>query len=227
MSPRSEPAAAGEWSDDVFVRRWVAGDAGGSILDLPRRITAALVAESGLTVACVVDVGSGPGDYLRSMLEAFPEAEGVWVDASEAMLAQARLALGDLGDRVRYELGDIRDAPRLPLDGDVIVSSRAIHHFTPETILEFYRSCAAALPSGGFLFNLDHFAVPGDWRPRYKEVKSKIVPKPGSGTATSHSHDAPPQLLADHLAWLQASGFADPDVPWRLFWTALVVGRVP
>jgi cyclopropane fatty-acyl-phospholipid synthase-like methyltransferase len=197
-----------------------------AILELPMRISAALIHESGIQVRRVVDVGSGPGTFLRILLEEFPDAEGVWIDASDAMLARAEESLADLAPRVTFAVGDLREARSLPLSGDVIVSARAVHHFLPETIEGFYRASREALSPGGFLCNLDHFATPGDWRERYKTIKRRFVPSSGGGSE-SHTHDSPPQLVRDHLEWLHASGFADPDVPWRLFWTALLVARAP
>lgn len=195
-----------------------------AVLELPMRISAALVEESGIPVRRVVDVGSGPGTFLRILLEEFPDAEGVWVDASEVMLARAQESLADLAPRVTFTVGDLRKASALPLSGDVIVSARAVHHFLPDAIEDFYRAAREALSPGGFFCNLDHFATPGDWRERYKTIKPRFVPTSGGGTS-SHTHDSPPQLVKDHLAWLRASGFVDPDVPWRLFWTALLVAR--
>lgn len=214
----------GQWGDPAFVDRWLAGDTGPEALRTPRAITAALIAESGLEVRRVVDVGAGPGAYLRVLLEAFPSATGVWLDASDTMLERAQTELAGFGSRVRFELGDLRAAADLPLEGDVVLTSRAVHHFRPDTIRAFYRAAADALPPGGFLCNLDHFATP--WRERYKRIKPGFVPRSGGGSE-SHGHDAPPQPIDDHLAWLRDAGFVEPDVPWRLFWTALLVGRTP
>jgi trans-aconitate methyltransferase len=44
----------------------------------------------------VVDVASGAGAFLSVLLDAFPEARGVWTDASPAMLDRARVALDHL-----------------------------------------------------------------------------------------------------------------------------------
>ena len=217
-------AAAGVWADPAFVERWVAGDTGPEALRTPRAMTAALIADSGMDVRHVVDVGAGPGTYLRVLLDAFPAATGVWIDASEAMLERARTALADLEPRVRFQVGDLRAAEDLPLKGDVVLTSRAVHHFRPDTIRGFYGAAANSLSPGGFLCNLDHFATP--WRESYQRIKPGFVPRSG-GSTESHDHDAPPQPIGDHLAWLRDAGFVDPDVPWRLFWTALVVGRAP
>lgn len=214
----------GVWGDPAFVGRWMSRDSGQEALATPRAITAALIADSGLAVRQVVDVGAGPGSFLRVLLETFPSASGVWIDASEAMLERAMTDLADLAPRVQFQVGDLREADRLPLRGDVIVSSRAVHHFRPEAIRDFYEAAYRSLPPGGFLFNLDHFGTP--LRQTYKRVKPGFVPRSG-GSAEAHDHDAPPQPIEDHLAWLRDAGFVEADVPWRLFWTALVVGRTP
>jgi SAM-dependent methyltransferase len=144
------------------------------------------------------------------------------------MLERARQRLGPLGDRVDFTLADARDPSTLGLgrtDADVTVSSRAIHHFSTETIASLYRAAFDALRPGGFLFNLDHFATPADWEPRYRRVRPVFVPRRGEREA--HEHDAPPQPLEAHLRWLAEAGFEAADVPWRLLWTALVAARRP
>lgn len=201
--------------------RWIAGDSLARVLELPRRMSAALIRQSRIEVRRIVDVGSGTGTYLRTLLEAFPEAEGVWVDTSAAMRERAESSLGDLAPRVTYAMGDLRDPHALPLAGDVVVSGRAIHHLAADAIERFYGAVGDGLSPGGFLCNLDHFASPGDWRERYREIRPLFVRAGGA----SHEHDAPPELLDRHLEWLRAAGFEPPDVPWRFFWTALVVAR--
>ena len=76
---------AGSWAADDFVDRWIAHDSMAAILELPMRVSAALVQESGIRVRRVVDVGSGPGTYLRILLEEFPDAEGTWIREDETM----------------------------------------------------------------------------------------------------------------------------------------------
>jgi SAM-dependent methyltransferase len=215
---------AGSWAETDMVDRWIAGDSLASVLTLPRRITAALVRETGIDVRRVVDVGAGTGAFLRELLQEFAGADGVWVDASDAMLERARRSLADLGRRVTFAIGDLGEPESLPLAGDVVVSARAIHHFRPGTIERFYRAAADALSPGGFVVNLDHFAAPGDWEPRYRAIRRSFLGG-SDGARDSHSHDAPPQPLDNHLRWLREAGFEEPDVPWRFLWTALVVAR--
>jgi SAM-dependent methyltransferase len=172
----------------------------------------------------VVDLGAGAGAYLGTLLDRFPSARGLWVDASEPMQARARERLAAAGDRVDFVLADLRRPEDLPMDGaDVVVTSRAVHHFTPEVIRRMYDAVHRGLHPGGFFFNLDHFAVPPGWEERYRRIRPLFVPP--RGDREPHDHDAPPQPLADHLGWLAAAGFEPPDVPWRAFWTALVGAR--
>lgn len=215
-----------EWHSADFVRRWSETDALVDVLATPRNIAAALVVESGIAVERVVDLGAGSGVFLDTMLTAYPSASGTWVDSSGPMLERARRALAPHGDRVGFEVCDVRDVPSLPLAGaDVIVSSRVIHHFDPATIHTLYTTAARALSPGGFFCTVDHFLAPGRWDARFRRVRGAFVPR--TGPRPSHAHDAPPQTLEDHLRWLQEAGFETPGVPWRFFVTALIVARTP
>src|SRR6266545_2113409 len=92
----------GSWQSQEYVTEWVGDDVLADLLTLPRRISAALVADSGLKVTRVADLGSGHGPYLELLLDAFPQAAGTWVDSSAAMLEQARARLAGFGDRIEY-----------------------------------------------------------------------------------------------------------------------------
>jgi ubiquinone/menaquinone biosynthesis C-methylase UbiE len=224
-----DPAATGErgsWGSEGYVARWVEGDVLADALLVPRRLSAEIAADAGIEVRRILDLGSGTGSYLEVFLRAFPRARAVWADASEPMLERARERLTPFGDRVEFVLVDVRDLSALATTkADVVTSSRAIHHFTPDTIREVYRSAFDALSPGGFLFNLDHFAAPADWEARYRRIRPRFVPD--RGDREPHEHDAPAQPLERHLEWLEAAGFEPPDVPWRLFYTALVAARRP
>ena len=206
--------------------QWEAGDALGDVLALPRAVSVSLVADSGHAVRRVVDLGAGPGAFLEAFLDAFPGAAGTWIDSSAPMAERAEERLGRFGDRVRLVRADVRRADALGAGpADVVVSSRVIHHFEPETIRVIYGAAFDRLRPGGFLFNLDHVGPPPEWEPRYRRVRTRFVP--GRGDRPPHGHDAPPQPLEDHLAWLAEAGFEPPDVPWRLFFTALIAARKP
>jgi SAM-dependent methyltransferase len=215
------------WNSEAFVAEWVGRDVLSDMLSLPRQLSAALVADAGVPVSHVIDLGSGPGAYLQTLLESFPGARGTWIDTSPTMEEVARERLAGLGDRVDYHLGDIEEFQGLGLDeAEIVLTSRVVHHLSPESIQRLYATVHDHLAPGGFFFNLDHFGVPGDWEQRYRRIRPQFTGKPKQDV-TRHHHDYPFSLIEVHLEWLERARFAAPDVPWRTFFTALLAARRP
>ncbi|MFH8344441.1 class I SAM-dependent methyltransferase [Streptomyces sp. NPDC018045] len=81
-------------------------------------------------VGRVLDVGSGPGVTSCLLAHAFPRAEIVAVDPTEALLERARerAARLGLGDRFRTQVAELPDAIDGIGDADLIWSSKALHH---------------------------------------------------------------------------------------------------
>jgi SAM-dependent methyltransferase len=218
--------AAVAWQDRDFAQSWARDDAMRDMLDFPRRMATTIVALETASPACVVDVASGPGDFLAVFLEAFPSARGTWTDASEAMLELARERLAPFGDRVNFRLGDMTDlaASGIPADADVITTSRAAHHLDPSGLSSFYAEAAGHLAPGGWLINLDH-SWPGErWDARVRAARKQLLPAP-SEARPHHHHDNKAPSISDHLAGYAAAGIDDVDVPWRAFFTCLFMGR--
>ena len=212
-----------EWMDEKLAARWTAADSLKELLVLPRRISATVIAADRPGTALVVDVGSGPGDYLSTMLDTFPAARGVWTDVSPAMAEIARPALAGYRDRVEFRLVDLEDLSPLPEQADVITTSRASHHFDADTLARFYASAAGHLAPGGWLVNLDHVLSPGAWDRRLRDARAAMIPPKQDGTG--HSHDKPLPMVEEHLAALAAAGFEDVAMPWRSFYTVLFMAR--
>ena len=212
-----------EWMDEKLAARWTAADSLKELLILPRRISATVIAADRPGTALVVDVGSGPGDYLSTMLDTFPAATGVWTDVSPAMADIARPALAPYQDRVEFRLVDLADLSPLPEQADVITTSRASHHFDADTLARFYASAAEHLAPGGWLANLDHVLSPGAWDRRLRDARAAMIPPKKDGTG--HTHDKPLPMVEEHLAALAAAGFADVAMPWRSFYTVLFMAR--
>jgi len=212
-----------EWMDEKLAARWTAADSLKELLILPRRISATVIAADRPGTALVVDVGSGPGDYLSTMLDTFPAATGVWTDVSPAMADIARPALAGYRDRVEFRLVDLEDLSPLPEQVDVITTSRASHHFDADTLARFYASAAGHLAPGGWLVNLDHVLSPGAWDRRLRDARAAMIPPKQDGTG--HSHDKPLPMVEEHLAGLAAAGFEDVAMPWRSFYTVLFMAR--
>jgi trans-aconitate methyltransferase len=212
------------WQSRSYALQWAGDDVLADLLELPRQISAALVADAGVAVEHVVDLGSGHGPYLELFLRTFSDARGTWVDASDAMrdLAQARLA--EFGGRVTYVLGDIEQVLSLGLDpAQVILSSRAIHHFSHESIRNVYRSAHDLLTDEGWFFNLDHFGTVSDWKRRYRAIRDRFT---GPRKEALQPHREPFELTVPEtqIGWLRDAGF-DADIPWRTFFTALLAAR--
>ncbi len=215
------------WESPEYAAQWASEDVIADMLDPPRQISVALVADSGLDVTHVVDVGSGPGAYLEVFLRAFPEARGTWIDVSDAMQELAQEQLAELGDRVSYLVGDAEKLDELEVEpAQVMLSSRALHHFSPESLQNVYRAAFEIVTPGGYVMNLDHVGAPGDWEQAYRRIREQFTGKRKKGL-NPHRHDYPLSRADEHGGWIEAAGFGPADTPWRMFYTALVVARKP
>jgi ubiquinone/menaquinone biosynthesis C-methylase UbiE len=215
------------WESPEYAAQWAGEDVIGDLLDLPRRISVAIVADAGVAVEHVVDVGSGPGAYLVPFLRAFPEARATWVDVSEAMRELAERELAEFAGRIRYVVADAERLDEVELEpAQGALSSRALHHFSHDSLQAVYRALHDVLAPGGFVMNLDHVGAQGDW----EQVNRRIRPQftgDRKRTLKPHRHDYPLARADQHAAWMEAAGFGPADVPWRSFYTALVVARKP
>jgi tRNA (cmo5U34)-methyltransferase len=213
------------WHSPEYAAAWAGEDVIANMLELPRRLSTAIVADSGLEVTHVIDIGAGPGVYLDRFLRAFPGARGTWTDSSEAMLELAQQELAEHGDRVAYRIVDAERLAEMELEAaEVVVTSRALHHFSPESLAGVYGAVHDLLVPGGFFFNLDHVGAPGDWEQVYRRVRKQVLGERKSRLAP-HRHDYPLVPADVQLGWLRDAGFAEPDTPWRTLYTALIMGR--
>jgi SAM-dependent methyltransferase len=231
MTEHGQQAAA-IWREADFAHGWAQGDGFRDVLAFPRRMAAVIVAGDRPDPGLIVDVGSGPGDFLAVMLQEFPSARGIWTDASEAMLGLAHDRLAEFGDRVEFRIADMTDlaaaagtdAGGFPSAG-VITTSRAVHHLDRAGLFGFYQQAASLLNPGGWLINLDHIgpAGPGDvWDKRLRAARRQFGVAP---SGPQHHHTYPLTSVADHLQAFAAAGFCDVEVAWRAFFTCLFMGR--
>ena len=228
--------AAEIWRDDDFARSWAAGDSIHELLNFPRRMAAAIVAEDIAAPATIVDIGAGPGAFLEVFLERFPDAKGVWSDVSMSMLDMAKERLAPFGDRVEYVLADMTalEGTGLPDQADVITTSRAAHHFDKAGLAAFYTAAARRLKPGGWLVNLDHVGPASQAGPPgvagFDEVWDQRLrsARKAFGVASNgpkHHHNYPLTSVQDHLDAFGAAGITDVEVTWRAFITCLFTGR--
>jgi SAM-dependent methyltransferase len=212
------------WQSEYAVE-WASDDVLAELLELPRRISIALVRDADVPVGQVIDLGSGHGPYLERFLDAFPDARGTWVDSSEEMHALAQQRLARFGDRVGYVLADVERLDDAPLEpASVIVTSRVLHHFSPESLQGLYRAVHGLLEPGGFFFNLDHVGAAGNWEQRFRRIRPQFIPE-RKRELKPHRHDYPLARAEEHADWLRAAGFEAPDSAWRTLYSVLLVAQ--
>lgn len=100
-------------------------------------------------VSRVLDAGCGTGRVTEQLLERAPGLEVLALDASPAMLEQARTRLARFSGRVRFVQADLREP--LPVDEpvDAIVSTATFHWVLDHDLL--FGNLAAVLCPGGQL----------------------------------------------------------------------------
>jgi trans-aconitate 2-methyltransferase len=97
----------------------------------------------------VLDAGCGSGRVTEALVERLPAGTVVAVDASAAMLSEARRRLARFGDRVEFVEADLQEP--LPIDPpvDAILSTATFHWIRDHARL--FRNLAAILRPGGWL----------------------------------------------------------------------------
>lgn len=167
----------------------------------------------------VLDLGSGDGRLLASVLDVLPAASGIALDFSDEMLARVRSRFA--GDaRVSIAAHNL-DVP-LPDLGtfDAVVSSFAIHHVNDRRKQALYAEVFQALTPGGVFCNLEHVASPT--RTLHEAFLRALNLTP--------EEDDPSNKLCEvetQLRWLRDLGFADVDCQWKWRELALLCGRRP
>jgi SAM-dependent methyltransferase len=219
-------ATTATWSEDAYVASWAAADGLSELLELPWKMASLLV---GLEESpkLIIDIGSGPGTFLKRLMDVYPSARGVWVDASPAMEVQAREVLAPYAERVSYVVGDMTELGRmhLPHSVDVITNSRVAHHLSQPELQAFYAECYNLIAPGGWVVTLDHIRPDPRWDDRLRTLLP-VFAGPNAGKPT-HPHLHPYPTVADHVAAMEQAGFKDIDMPWRGFYTCLFMGSRP
>jgi trans-aconitate 2-methyltransferase len=108
-------------------------------------------------VGTVVDLGCGPGDLTRLLLERWPSARVIGLDASPEMLRQARA--GPSYPRLTFVQGDLAAwQPERPVD---LVVSNAALQWVPNHAALLRHLVGLLAPGGTLAVQMpDHFAMP-------------------------------------------------------------------
>jgi tRNA (cmo5U34)-methyltransferase len=178
-----------------------------------------LVEQVPLKARRVLDLGTGSGRLMALVKSERPNIEGIGLDYSETMLAEARKHFGD-DPEIRVISHDLRDP--LPDLGrfDAVISGFMIHHLTHERKRELYREIFRILSPNGVFCNLDHVASPTD------ALHMKFLKILGQ-TPETEDHSNKLLDVERQLRWLREIGFADVDCYWKWLEFALLAGSKP
>lgn len=182
---------------------------------------AVLLASLPLVVHRVLDLGTGDGRLLATVLAAHPGATGIGLDASPPMLAAARcrFAGDDRVEVIEHDLDRTLQANRLG-HFDAVVSAFAIHHCDDERKAALYGEVVGLLAPEGVFANLEHVASPTLNLHRAFLAAIDVDP----------ADEDPSNRLAEvetQLRWLRHAGLVDVDCHWKWRELALLVGRKP
>ncbi|MGV6876415.1 class I SAM-dependent methyltransferase [Pseudochelatococcus sp. B33] len=122
----------------------------------------------------VIDAACGPGSLSRRLLDRFPAARVVAIDADVMLLEMARVSLASDSDRARVVETDLSGAAwdEQVLDAvksmnadkpSALVSTTALHWLSPGDLAEFYGAAGELLKPGGIVMNGDHMRFDIRW----------------------------------------------------------------
>lgn len=152
----------------------------------------------------VLDAGCGSGRVTRLLAERLPRGRVIGVDGSESMVAEARSALADLGERVEIVHSDLL---ALELDGQVdAVFSNAVFHWVLDHPLLFRRLRTALEPGGMLVAQCGGEGNVAEWRAATEAAATLPEFAPAFADWDGPWNFAAPEETEAHL---RAAGFAE------------------
>ncbi|MBE6634477.1 MAG: methyltransferase domain-containing protein [Ruminococcaceae bacterium] len=149
-------------------------------------------------VCRVLDLGAGTGLELFYLFERFPNAAVTAIDVSDLMLE--RLKSRPFGNRVDCRLGDFFELP-FGDNYDAVISTSALHHFTPADKLRLFEKILRALRPGGIFVNSDYYAESAEAQEAsFIELEEN---------PNNRSHIDTPLTLSAERSLLEQAGFVD------------------
>jgi len=210
---------------DVEIRRFIPGyDA------MLEEVTSALTEQLGADARAphILDLGAGTGSLSEHVLQRLPGARLTLIDADPAMLAQARLRLAEMRDRIAISERSFTD----PLPAcEAAVAALALHHVHDSASKQvLYGNIHRALSDSGVLVIADAMLpetgpLAAPLRRRWAEhlCAQGDTMEAAYGRFAAWAEEDRYFGIDDELRALAASGFGAVDVRWRLGPTAVVV----
>jgi ubiquinone/menaquinone biosynthesis C-methylase UbiE len=198
----------------------------------------------GRPVERFLDLGCGDGVLGSAILQAFPDARGVFADFSEPMLQAARQRLAGKAAQIQVIQADFGAPGWAAALGDqrfdAVVSGFAIHHQPDVRKRELYNEMFGLLNSGGMFLNVEHVASASAWLSEQHDqnfIDSLCSFHQRQGSALSreevareyyYRQDKVANILTpieEQCRWLREVGFADVDCYMKIFEIAVFGGR--
>ena len=196
-------------------------------------------------VNTVLDLGCGDGILGAAVLEHHPDACGVFVDFSEAMIEAAQKRFVETASRHRFVIGDYATPNWISLVADdapydAVVSGFSIHHQSDERKREIYGEIFDLLSPNGVFVNVEHVRSPTKWvesrfADRFIDALYDSVTRRDPNASRDeiarayyYRDDKQANILAfveDQCEWLKDIGFSDVDCYFKLFELAVFGGR--
>jgi tRNA (cmo5U34)-methyltransferase len=198
---------SGEWANQARVGEYLARE-------IPHRKIAEkmLLAALPEQVERCIDLGTGDGRLLALVRTRYPNAEGIGLDSSPAMLDRAQERFH--GPKVELRDHDLR-AP-LPNAGsaEVVVSGLAIHHLEHPRKRELFNEVHSLLAPGGVFANLDLVrSASARLHERFRREIGRVEDDPTDRLAG----------LGAQMDWLRDVGFAEVDCHFKWLEMVLIV----
>jgi len=190
-----------------------------------------------------LDLGVGTGYLSRRIIESFPNATIIAVDAAELMVEKARIRLHDHLKQVTFRLSTFQELPDKEktlsnLDG--VVSSFALHHLYREEKLVLFKYIRSILKPNGWFLNCDIFKTADavlEARFRYlhhlgiqqrlkgiKDIEKSLDQISSELTEKEKKDGDHPLFVTDDLQILMDAGFRSSECLWKEYREAVYCG---
>lgn len=169
----------------------------------------------------VLDLGAGTGLFSSLLLTRIPGMRAHLLDASMAMLDEARQRLA--GRNVTFECSDMTGASLGEGEWDLVISALAIHHLDNPAKESLFRKIHSGLREGGLFVNAEQIlgSTPAK-EERYRrfwlaQVRASGVHEQEIAKAEERMTHDRCASVENQLRWLQEAGFQETDCCFRMW----------
>ena len=171
----------------------------------------------------ILDLGCGPGNITKKVLERYPQAEITCLDLSENMIEIAKEKLSEY-KTIKYIVGDFTKTD-ITEKYDAIISSLALHHIpTDEEKQEMYKAIYEALTDEGVFYNADVILGNSTYNEKLNNtVATQDMKKVGVTQEEINTHKQKrddndiPTTVYNHIQMLEKVGFKEIDIIWKYY----------